>query len=1033
MKEALFIVDNADKSWNALQYLSEWCEISDQFDIATGYFDISSLIKMDGQWQKVDKIRILMGDEVSLRSRDVFVQALGKIKNYLNGSIETEKEENDFLKGVDAIVNAIRTKKIECKVYKKKKFHAKAYITYSKFKVAPPVALVGSSNFTYSGLTKNLELNVQLTGTAEVNILQEWYEKHWNEAEDVTEDLLKVIEKHLHEYTPFEVYAKALHEFHRGHQITSTEWEQNESVLYAEISQYQKEAYHALMKIADQWGGAFLCDGVGLGKTFVGLMVLERLVVHERKRVVLLVPKSGRIAVWEENIKVFLPRLLNNPYVTFTVYNHTDLIRGKTNDRDWPAEFEHIQAEADAIIIDEGHNFRNHTSSRYKKLFEVMKNGKRLFLLTATPINNSLLDLKHQIELFTQRNESHFSLAPLGIHSLTGHIRIKEAEILKNIIADDSEEILSEFTSDKLFQSIVVQRSRKYVLNSLKLENSTKKVIFPTREDPQVANYSLEAVYGPLLKKVEKAFNSKRPLLRLPVYSLYDKNPITDEFIYYIGDPKKVDPMTIGRNVQVVALIRVLFLKRLESSVVAFKTTCENLLFKLFSFIEKYNKRQAERWKNQHYDLIEKTFKDRSGEESSEEDEDTDLPEDLRFDWDIDEKLFNVQEIITDLLLDLDQLALFLEDLKDFDYTKDEKINKLVELLNTDIDLKREKVIIFSEFMSTTKYIKETLKEKGFTELQEINSEYKGDRLKVIKQFSPFYNKTSSAELKETGQKEIRILVATDVLSEGLNLQDARLMINYDLHWNPVRLMQRIGRVDRRMDPTIEELINLQHPDLKDKRGVVRFWNFLPPNELNRILSLYNKVTNKTLRISKVFGIEGKKLITPDDDYDALKDFNHAYEGDTTPIEEMNLAYQSMLTNNPGLKEQLDSMPLKMFSGKERLNPDARGLFFCYLLPVYNISGENKGWSIKDGKAYWYYYFISTETIIEDALAIDPLVKCEKATLRKVSGKNAELSEIRRKMFKYIFNTYMKKNQVPINDDKGNSLTPVLLAWMEEI
>ena len=140
-----------------------------------------------------------------------------------------------------------------------------------------------------------------------------------------------------------------------------------------------------------------------------------------------------------------------------------------------------------------------------------------------------------------------------------------------------------------------------------------------------------------------------------------------------------------------------------------------------------------------------------------------------------------------------------------------------------------------------------------------------------------------------------------------------------------------------------------------------------------------------------------------------------------------------MLTNNPGLKEQLDSMPLKVFSGKESLNPDSKGLFFCYLLPVYNISGENKGWSIKEGKVFWYYYFNSTKEIIDDALAIDPLVQCEKDTLRKVSGKNEELSEIRGKMDKYIFNSYMKKNQVPINDDKDNSLRPVLLAWMEEI
>jgi superfamily II DNA/RNA helicase len=107
------------------------------------------------------------------------------------------------------------------------------------------------------------------------------------------------------------------------------------------------------------------------------------------------------------------------------------------------------------------------------------------------------------------------------------------------------------------------------------------------------------------------------------------------------------------------------------------------------------------------------------------------------------------------------------------------------------------------------------------------------------------------------------VLIATDVLSEGLNLQDATRLINYDLHWNPVRLMQRIGRVDRRMNPEIEKKLVKDHPDVKAIRGTVEYWNFLPPGELDELLSLYKKVSNKTLLISKTLGIEGKKLLTP--------------------------------------------------------------------------------------------------------------------------------------------------------------------------
>ena len=126
---------------------------------------------------------------------------------------------------------------------------------------------------------------------------------------------------------------------------------------------------------------------------------------------------------------------------------------------------------------------------------------------------------------------------------------------------------------------------------------------------------------------------------------------------------------------------------------------------------------------------------------------------------------------------------------------------------------------------------------------------------------------------------ETRILISTDVLSEGLNLQDATRLINYDLHWNPVRLMQRIGRVDRRMDPDVETATARRPSGPGRMRGKVVYWNFLPPDELDELLTLYARVSHKTLRISKTFGIEGKKLLKPEDDYEALKDFTHAYEG----------------------------------------------------------------------------------------------------------------------------------------------------------
>ncbi len=239
----LFIVDNSDEHWKVLRYLHDWCDLSKGIDIASGYFEIGSLLALKDEWQKVDQIRVLMGDEVSRRTRQAFEQGLTQVRQRLDASLETEKEKNDFLVGVPAIVEGIRSGKILCRVYRKDKFHAKAYITHARREVIGSSALVGSSNFTYPGLTENIELNVQITGRP-VTVLQEWYDEHWDAAEDVTPEILQVIERQIHDYTPFDVYAKSLQEFFRGHEMTADEWEltgpeNGGSQMYPGMDQYQ--------------------------------------------------------------------------------------------------------------------------------------------------------------------------------------------------------------------------------------------------------------------------------------------------------------------------------------------------------------------------------------------------------------------------------------------------------------------------------------------------------------------------------------------------------------------------------------------------------------------------------------------------------------------------------------------------------------------------------------------------------------------------------------------------------------------------
>jgi superfamily II DNA or RNA helicase len=1044
----LFIVDNSDEDWKVLRYLNDWCQISQSIDCATGYFEIGSLLALKDEWQKVDHFRILMGDEVTRKTKNAFAEGLAHIKGRLDDSLEAEKLKNDFLIGVPAIVEAIRSGKIECRVYRKEKFHAKAYITHARMEVIGSSALVGSSNFTYPGITENIELNVQITGQP-VGVLQEWYEEHWAAAEDVTPEILRVIERHTREYSPFDVYARSLHEFFRQQEMTDREWLENRSKVYPILDQYQKDGFHELMAIADKYHGAFLCDGVGLGKTFIGLMVIEYLIERRRKRVVLLVPKAARVPVWKTVLDRYAPHL-SGGFSTLEIVNHTDLLRKASPDRDYPTLIRDIRQRADVLVVDEAHHFRNpgikatkegERQSHYWQLYDITE-GKQLFLLTATPINNRLIDLQHMIEFFSRRDRpDYFKDAPLGIHSLAGHFRKMEKELEKlvdrqSISADgesaetnevEAEQVLS---NDELFRALVVQRSRGYVKKSQE-QNDTVHTIFPVKEDPRVQPYSIKKTYGSLLSMVEKAFSKEKQLFSLAIYY-----PLA----YYKGPDASIDPLKQGRQREVVSLIRIQFLKRFESSARAFEISCENLLLKLLAWVTKYSETAAEkrrlvRWKLQHEELIEfvrERKRELSGEEPEDEaDEDVVTEEMLEAVEDLERDEFKIEEILAESFLDLDQLAEFLNELKKVKPAHDHKLKALVKLLKSDPVLKKHKVLIFTEYMATARYLKKQLEEAGIGGVDEIDSSSKRDRGEIIRQFSPYYNGSSSAALNAEGLTETHVLISTDVLSEGLNLQDATRLINYDLHWNPVRLMQRIGRVDRRMNPDTEAAILADHPDQNEIRRTVVYWNFLPPDELDDLIRLYARVAHKVLRISKTFGIEGKKLLKPEDDYQALKDFTHAFEGTTSPIEQMRLEYQKLLKDYPDLLERLNALPGRVFSGKAHPLAGAQAVFLCFAMPAppaparETSADEKAEWTEDCGDTRWYLFDISTEKIAEDPADIVKLIRCTPETVRKNDIPRQTLSEIRARVEKHIKNTYLKQVQAPIG------VKPRLKAWME--
>ena len=1041
----LFIVDNSNTDWKVKSYLAEWCELSQSIDIATGYFEIGALLVLKEGWQKVDKIRLLMGDEVSMRTAQAFEKGLKRVIGRLDGSLDAEKAKNDFLDGVPAIVDGIRSGKLECRVYRKDKFHAKAYITHGRSAVVGSFALVGSSNFTVPGLTDNIELNVQIRG-ADVGLLQEWYERHWEEAQDVSADVLKIIEKHTVLRSPYEIWVKALHELFHGEALTPDVWDRTQSKLFPELDRYQQDAYRNLLSIAKTYGLAFLCDGVGLGKTFAGLMLIERFVVHEGRRVVLFAPKAAREDVWEVKVAKYLDDL-NSGFVNFKSFNHTDLQRGGKIQK----EIELTLRDADVVIIDEAHNFRNPggrgtgrmQESRYRRLQRYVASGssrKQVFMLTATPVNNSIHDFRHMIEIFSGEDMKYFQ-PTLGISSLRRHFidlekkllgKGQEGDLFDIETAEDEDKAELALAMDRIFHALVVQRSRAYVRES-QIQVAGDKALFPERLSPVVAEYGLKKTYGKLLAELEKAFNKQNPLFVLGVY-----NPLA----YFKGERENTDATNLeeGRQKQVVTLIRTQFLKRFESSAAAFEMSCLRLLKKLFAWAEVHaeghDKKRLDRFKSKHaalIDYVEAHQNDLFSDEAEEDEVEPFLTEEMLAEVErLDRDEYEVGDLIDDCIDDMEQLAVFLDMVKDVTPKKDDKLQALIKLLKTDKVLKNQKLILFTEFADTARYLEKELRAAGIEGIERIDGKStQRRRSQVIRRFSPYYNDTSRAGLKSDGLEEIRVLIATDVLSEGLNLQDATRLINYDLHWNPVRLMQRIGRTDRRLDPKIEKAILRDDPGQKAVRGTTQFWNFLPPEELNELLSLFSRVTQKTVVISRSFGIEGKKLLSPDDDFDPVKEMNERFDGVMSEVEKLRLEYDQLRDEHPELIQAAATLPSKAFSGRESVDGQAR-VFFCYRIPrpdptLVEIEPGQPRWSLAAGYTVWTEVALEPEASTNDVGAIAPHIRCAGDEKRVTKLAKSKLKAMREQVEKDLVKQHLRPLQAPVG------VSPSLLCWLEQV
>ena len=944
----------------------------------------------------------------------------------LDRSIEIERAEGDpLLTGAPAVVQAIRDGKIEIRTYREKKFHAKAYITHGRLAVVGSAALVGSSNFTKPGLTQNVELNVRFGGM-EVRELQTWYDQHWVDSVPVETELLKVLDHNVREFTPFEVWMKSLQTLTQSVDTPDREWETSESKIYPMLAPYQQEAFHGLLSMAQAWKGGFLTDGVGLGKTFVGLMLTEYYAVRKHQNVLILATKTAEDAVWRKELQERLP-FLDGEFTNVRIMAHTDFQRQDADER-----VARLKDRVDVVIIDEAHNFRNHgpADSRWWKLQELCE-GKTVFLLTATPINNSLLDFAHQAELFTGMQENYF--ASLGISGLTAYLSGVERAFFiarSQAVVSGSPVDLTDFDEllrqDKLLQAIVWQNTRTYAKESSKAAGGPE-VLFPEQQKPEVVPYSLSGHYGQLMDEIEAAFQRSAPLFALPMYY-----PLA-----FLKDPH-VDSKAQNRQQQIVALIRTTFLKRFESSIAAFAGSCLDLTTKVLNWLTINSSGDADAeerlqaWTDTYGALRQRVHDQfRPTREFIEVIDTSDLTaeelDELELALDPDE--YKLDEMRKAAFDDLDQLRIFLE-LSLAAEGGDDKYDHLRKLIDPalpsgdhpvfDSLFREQKVLIFTEFADTARYLHDRLVADGVADVDRLDGSRTADRVGMIERFAPVYNRVRP---DSRAKQALRVLVTTDVLSEGVNLQDGTLLVNYDLHWNPVRLIQRIGRVDRRRSQGQEDEITGKVAARIEERKEIRIRNFLPPHDIERLLALHGRVEGKILLISKTLGIPGGKLLHADDmldDVKVLQAFKDSYEGELSPLEQLRLEYQELIAADPGLAERIERLPRGFGTGK---SSGVRGIFACREVPTHVKTDDGPGyWTLDRPQVVWVLDRTGEQT--EGVAEIADLVRSDVTTA--MLGPTAAAARALRAAEREQSKRYRKDVQLPLD-----APAPRTVAWME--
>ncbi len=996
-----YVIDNIHtRLADVLNYLLE-AQPHQQVDIATAYFSIRGYQQVRAALAGVAGLRLLLGDapvdgaQVGLRSDSAA---------YLRGELNAEPLSQGTQRLVEDLVRFLRRPQVQVRLYlghspgqggRRQFLHAKCYLVYGgkgsqlafSGMLNPLIGIVGSSNFTGPGLVSNRELNLvhktllaadevddpvaraivshhtdqrvsanlapqtkQLlkseVGVRAIDDLVGWYDEQWLLARDFKEDLIELLESSKfggREYTPYQIYLKALYEYFRDD--LDTDLSQSAIRSAVELSEFQEDAVKKARRILARYDGVIVADSVGLGKTWIGKKLLEDYAYHMRQKALVICPASLR-AMWEEELR--------GATIAATVISQEQLgiddfdVRGL--------------ADVDVILIDEAHNFRNRLTKRYRMLETLIAaNGRRgrdgarkkVILLTATPINNNLFDLYNQINLFTGNDRTYFASAGIG-------------DLYRYFLAARRESI--EEGSIRIFnllEEVVIRRTRQFIRHAYPDATiSGKRVTWPERR-LRTVRYDLEDTYEGIYKQIVERIES----LRLPHYNLE---------AYKRSDDLQ-DDFELGRQEALVGIFKSRFLKRLESSIDAFRISVRRAL----EFAKTYDE-----YLQDGIVLDSASFQAAMRLVSADEEDSEvngsngELPHSRAQAIDdaataraiidalppLDTSQYDRRRLHRSLTNDIENFTEIWYKIRDIEYAADAKLQTFKNLLRT--ELRGKKVLVFSYYKDTARYLYRALMEKenaewrvavGDPNIRRIDSGASPkDRTRLVELFAP---RAQGREDILGSEREIDILISTDVLSEGQNLQDCGYLINYDLHWNPTRMVQRAGRIDR-LGSTFDTLT---------------ICNMFPEEALEGLLGLVRSLTQKIDMINQSGFLDASVLgevVTPRD-FNTLRriaaEDNSVIEEQESFLElassEVMLAeLQKVLATEA--REWVADLDDGIHSGLQRV--PSRGVFFYFTAP--HAGGGRSH--------FWRYYDSARRQIIDNRYQIMQLIACGPETPR---------------------------------------------------